>query len=67
MAGCEKDCGIPTMVAFLFGVSVAFNVVFIGFWAYGMYMDKKLKREAIELMNTQMMSSKNYKNWMYEV
>ena len=55
------------MVAFLFGVSVAFNVGFIGLWAYGVYMDKKLKREAIELMNTQMMSSKNYKNWMYEV
>ncbi len=54
------------MVAFLFGVSVAFNVVFICLWAYGMYMDRRFKREAKRLINTQRVSTNMYKNWMYE-
>ena len=54
------------MVAFLFGVSVALNVVFIGLWAYGLYLDKRIKREAKRLINTQRVSTNMYKNWMFE-
>ena len=54
------------MVAFLFGVSVALNVVFVCLWAYGMYMDRRFKREAKRLLNTQRVSTNMYKNWMFE-
>ena len=54
------------MVAFLFGVSVALNVVFVCLWAYGMYTDRRIKREAKRLINTQRVSTNMYKNWMFE-
>ena len=54
------------MVAFLFGVSVALNVVFVCLWAYGMYMDRRFKREAKRFLNTQRVSTNMYKNWMFE-
>ena len=55
------------MVAFLIGVSLTFNALFVGLWIYGLYIDKKIKREAKDLLNnTQRMSSNMYKNWMFE-
>ena len=55
------------MVAFLIGVSVTFNVLFVGLWLYGVHIDSKIKREArILINNTQDMSSDMYKNWMFE-
>ena len=54
------------MVMFLFGVSISINVMFIGLWVYGVYLDRKNNREAQQLLKTHLMSSEMYKNWMYE-
>jgi len=54
------------VVAFLFGVSITFNILFGSFWVYGMYLDKRLKREANRLVDAHIMRSKSFNNWKYE-
>tara|TARA_R110000823_G_scaffold261198_1_gene381913 strand:- start:204 stop:371 length:168 start_codon:yes stop_codon:yes gene_type:complete len=55
------------MVVFILGMSIAINCVFIALWIYGIQMDKRIKREAQDLINnTQVMSFNMDKNWMYE-
>ena len=55
------------MVAFLLGISLVLNTLFVGLWIYGLHIDKRMKREAKDLLNnTQKMSSDMYKNCMFE-
>ena len=55
------------MVAFILGMSIAINCVFIALWIYGIRMDKKIKREAQDLINNaQIMRFNMDKNCMYE-
>ena len=54
------------MVTFLFGVAIAFNILFGILWVYGMYLDKRFKREANRLVDTHIMRSESFNNWKYE-
>tara|TARA_R100001377_G_scaffold73627_1_gene49692 strand:- start:1734 stop:1901 length:168 start_codon:yes stop_codon:yes gene_type:complete len=55
------------MVAFLFGLSIAFNCTFIGLWILGIRTDKRYREAQKHLYETQAMSSITNKNWMYDV
>jgi tRNA G10 N-methylase Trm11 len=54
------------MVTFLIGVSLTFNIVFIGLWMYGVQLDKKNIRQIKKNLRNAQLRPDLYKDWMFK-
>tara|TARA_R100000093_G_scaffold9955_1_gene6542 strand:+ start:652 stop:825 length:174 start_codon:yes stop_codon:yes gene_type:complete len=55
------------MVAFILGLSLMFNVIFICLLIYGQAVDRRMKREIKEILRSTKteLPTEFYKEWMY--
>jgi len=54
------------MVGFIFGISLMFNIVFIGLWVYGVQLDKKNIRQIKKNLRNAQLRPDLYKDWMFK-
>jgi len=54
------------MVGFIFGISLMFNIVFIGLWMYGWQLDKKNVRQIKKNLRNAQLRPDLYKDWMFK-
>jgi pyrimidine operon attenuation protein/uracil phosphoribosyltransferase len=54
------------MVGFILGISIAFNLVFVGIWVYGIMIQKRIKKDVKKILGSTKLPTEFYKDWMYE-
>ncbi len=53
------------MVIFILGLSLMFNVVFIGLWIYGWAIQKRINKNVKKILRSTKLPTELYKDWMY--